>query len=147
MLLENGADVNIKIGVTGETISHQFLMLTKIDNKTCLEVMELFRKCGYNINTVSSNARTLLHICAKCPQLKDLIKPLVQLGVHITLKDAHGRAAFQVNHEKDFCPKTDFWDELDVCSELLYVGLDANEGYYNGCTLLMLLGFFWIRYK
>ena len=107
MLLENGADVNIKIGVTGDTILHQFLMLTKTDNETCLEVIELFIKYGYNINTVSSNGRTLLHICAKCPEHIGLIKPLVQLGANIALKEAHGREAFQVNYEMGFSQEAD----------------------------------------
>ena len=142
MLLENGADVNIKTRVTGDTIIHEFLMLTKTDNETCLEVIELFIKYGYNINTVSSNGRTLLHICAKCPQRIGLIKPLVQLDVDITLKEAHGREAFPVNYEMNFLQEADVWDELDVCRELLHVGLDVNQRDYNGCTLLMLLVFF-----
>ena len=142
MLLDNGADVNIKIGVTGDTILHQFLMLTKTDNETCLEVIELFIKYGYNINTVSSNGRTLLHICAKCPEHIGLIKPLVQLGANIAVKEAHGREAFQVNYEMGFSQEADVCDELDVCGELLYVGLDVNQRDCNGCTLLMLLVFF-----
>ena len=141
MLLENGAEVNIKIGVTGDTILHKFLMFTKTDNETCLEVIELFIKYGYNINTVSSNGRTLLHICAKCPQRIGLIKLLVQLGVDITLKEAHGREAFQVDYEMDFSQEADVWDELDVWGELLHVGINVNQRDYNGCTLLMLLVF------
>ena len=138
MLLENGADTNIKIGMTGKTILHNFLMITKTDDKTCLEVIELFIKYGYNINTVSSIGHTLLHTCVQCPYRIDLIEPLVELGIDITLKEAHGREAFHVHVHDDI----DFWQEVDVWQELLHFGLDVNQRDYNGCTLLMLLVFF-----
>ena len=137
MLLENGADINIKIGMTGDTILHKFLMITKADDKTCLEVIELFIKYGYNINAVSSIGHTLLHTCAQCPYRMDLIEPLVELGVDITLKDAHGREAFHIHVHNDL----DFRQEVDVWQELLYFGLDVNQRDCNGCTLLMLLVF------
>ena len=137
MLLENGADTNIKIGMTGDTILHEFLTVTKTDDKTCLEVIKLFTIYGYNINTVSSIGHTLLHTCVRCPFRMDLIKPLVELGVDITLKDAHGREAFHVRVHDDI----DFWKEVDVWQELLCFGLDVNQRDYNDCTLLMLLVF------
>ena len=137
MLLENGADINIKIGMTGKTILHEFLMITKTDDKTCLEVIELFIIYGYNINTVSSVGHTLLHTCVQCPFRMDLIKPLVELGVDITLKEALGREAFHVRVHDDI----DFRKEMDVWQELLHFGLDVNQRDCNGCTLLMLLVF------
>ena len=137
MLLENGADINIKTGMTGNTILHKFLMITKTDDKTCLEVIKLFIKYGYNINTVSSIGHTLLHTCVQCPYRIDLIEPLVELGVDITLKEAHGREPFHVHVREDI----DFWQEVDVWQELLHFGLDVNQRDYNSCTLLMLLVF------
>ena len=130
MLLENGADVNIKTRVIGDTILHLFLGLTKADIDTRVQIVKLFIKYGYDINSVSSVGRTLLHDCAIGHRPSDFLRPLIELGVDVSVKDAHGRNAFNNR-----------LSNVKTWQELLHSGFDLNSRDHDGFTLLMQLAY------
>jgi len=138
LLLANGADINIKFGITGNTLLHQFLKESgKTDDKTCLGVLKLFMKYGYDINTVSSIGYTLLHTA--CAFRKTLITNLIELGIDTTLKDAYGRDAFTHLYIYNAVTIDDLREDKDMWNTLSQSGIHVKAKDNNDCNLLMVL--------
>lgn len=63
VLLDNGADINAKIGMIGESVLHYFLYCTKATKETRKQVIKLFIEYGFDISTASSMGQSLLFCC------------------------------------------------------------------------------------
>ena len=114
LLLMYGADSLMKYGIKGNTVLHQFIQDTS-DEKICLDVIKLFLKYGYDINTVSSMGYTLLHVACAKPSRHQLIVPLLELGIDINLKDVYGRYAFThlyIKAHEDFRENVGVWNAV-----------------------------------
>ncbi len=138
MLIKNGAYLNVRLGIQGETLLNVLVRSLIISSDSITYIMDsinMFTKQGFSINTQCTTGASLLHnIVSHSPMdCAGIIREFAKHGANFNVRDMCGRT---VIHEmvNTFPPGIEYGDTL---ATLLECGADINSTDYNGCTPLM----------